>query len=140
MPSDRLIFRSKISVVPVIILAVALGSALILLAINSEWILLCFFTLITAFVVQMFLTTNYRLEGEQLLVRCGFLYRLSIDVRTIRRIEETRNPLSAPALSFDRLEIIYGRYDSVIISPRNKQDFITCLKNIAPEIEVKRNR
>lgn len=43
--------------------------------------------------------------------------------------------LSSPALSLDRLEVFYNKFDSVIISPQNKEDFIVALQNINPAIE-----
>ena len=44
---------------------------------------------------------------------------------------------SAPANSFDRIEIIYNKFDSIIISPENKQQFIESLLVINPDIKVK---
>jgi len=54
--------------------------------------------------------------------------------KDIRKIEETNNPLSAPALSIDRLEIHFNKFDSLLISPKNKKDFIADLQQINPEI------
>lgn len=138
MTTENRIFTSKISWVIVVLLIVISGVSGYWLLLQRSWWGLFIFALVVAFVAQMFLTTNYRIEGDYMIIRCGFLYRLRIDVRTIQRIEETRNPLSAPALSLDRLEIFYGRYDSVLVSPRDKETFITCLQNIAPKIHVKR--
>jgi hypothetical protein len=43
--------------------------------------------------------------------------------------------MSSPALSLDRIEIFYNKFDSVIISPKNKADFVAELKSINPAIE-----
>jgi hypothetical protein len=48
--------------------------------------------------------------------------------------------LSAPATSFDRLEILYNSFDTVIISPKDKSGFITHMKTINPSIEVDEKR
>ena len=45
--------------------------------------------------------------------------------------------ISSPATSIDRLEITYGKYDSVIISPKLKQQFINEITTLNPKVEVK---
>jgi hypothetical protein len=62
---------------------------------------------------------------------------LNIDIHQIKRIEETNSPLSSPAASFDRIEITYNKFDSVIISPKEKLGFIQDILQINPSIEVK---
>src|SRR5690606_15278736 len=52
--------------------------------------------------------TNYTLDDTVLLVRCG-PFSWQVPVAQITRITPTRNPLSSPALSLDRLRIDYGR-------------------------------
>ncbi len=85
----------------------------------------------------MFATTYYAINENNLIVKCGFLFNKTIDINTIKKISETNNPLSSPATSIDRLEITYGKYDSVIISQKQKQDFINDIITLNPNIEVK---
>ena len=54
-----------------------------------------------------------------------------------KKITETNNALSSPATSLDRLEITYGKFDSVIISPKQKQEFINDITTLNPNVEVK---
>ncbi|WP_373886974.1 PH domain-containing protein [Acinetobacter sp. YH16040] len=45
----------------------------------------------------------------------------------MEKIEETSDSLSAPALSLDRIRIEYkkdGIHESIMVSPRNKTEFI----------------
>lgn len=42
-----------------------------------------------------------------------------------------------PAISLDRIEIRCGKFNSVIISPKQKVEFINHLKSINPNIELK---
>ncbi|ENY72205.1 hypothetical protein G114_09454 [Aeromonas diversa CDC 2478-85] len=72
-------------------------------------------------------TTYYRLEGDTLFVSSGPI-RLRIPLREIVNITPTNSPLSSPALSLDRLRIEYGRGKSVMISPRNKEEFVRNLE------------
>jgi membrane protein YdbS with pleckstrin-like domain len=73
------------------------------------------------------LGTRYELTPERLLIRCG-PFRWTVPVREIRAVTPTRNPLSSPALSLDRLRIDYGRGSSVMISPRDKARFLADLE------------
>lgn len=122
-------------VVPLVLI---FGTVLVLI-INEKpnWIAIAILLPVILFVVHMFLTTKYTIEGDKLVIKCGFLYHKTIDINTIRRIAETNNLLSSPATSLDRLEILYGKFDSVLISPRRKAEFINDIKRINPGIEVK---
>ncbi len=121
-------------VVPLVLI---FGTVLVLI-INEKpnWIAIAILLPVILFVVHMFLTTKYTIEGDNLVIKCGFLYHKTIDINTIRRIAETNNLLSSPATSLDRLEILYGKFDSVLISPRRKAEFINDIKRINPGIEV----
>jgi hypothetical protein len=74
----------------------------------------------------LLLGTDYVLDQEHLKIRCG-PFRWSIPVREIRHVEPTRNPLSSPALSLDRLRIEYGNGKSLMISPRDTEQFLADL-------------
>jgi len=91
---------------------------------------------VTVFVVHMFLTTNYTIEGNWLTVRSGFLYKNSIDIRTIHKIKTTSSIQSAPAVSLDRIEITYGKRAYIIISPRFRDAFIADILAVNAEITV----
>lgn len=73
--------------------------------------------------VWIVLSTSYTLTGTQLRVRCG-PFRWTIPLAEIRDVRPTRNPLSSPAPSLDRLRIEYGKRRSVMISPRDKEGFL----------------
>jgi hypothetical protein len=71
--------------------------------------------------------TEYRIGDSALHVRCGpFAWR--VPLREIRAITPTRNPLSSPALSLDRLRIDYGQTRSIMVSPADKERFVTELR------------
>jgi hypothetical protein len=79
--------------------------------------------------------TYYELAGGQLLVRCGpFRTRIALD--QVRSVKPSRSLASAPALSLDRLAIAYGRFGTVLISPRNKAGFIAALRQQAPGVQI----
>lgn len=100
------------------------------------WIILICLIFVVVFFYNI-LSLRYTIENKKLIVTTKIFYHKSIDIKSIRKIEETNTIISAPANSFDRLEIIYNKFDSLIVSPENKQRFIEDLLAIHPEIEVK---
>jgi len=132
------IYKSKIGLELVIPIALILGAVLVLTIIKEpRWIGLAILLPVILFVVHLFLTTNYTIESEELIIKCGFLFNRKIDIKTIKKITETNNPLSSPATSLDRLEINYGKFDSIIISPKHKTEFIDNIIRLNPNVEVK---
>ena len=132
------VYNSKIGLELVIPLVLIFGTVLFL-TLNEEpsWIGILILLPIILFVVHMFLTTNYTIESDELTIKCGFLFNKTIDIKTIKKITETNNPLSSPATSLDRLEINYGEFDTVIISPKRKKEFIENITTLNPNVEVK---
>lgn len=61
---------------------------------------------------------------------------VKIDIHSIKRIYKTNNPLSSPALSLDRIAIVYNKYDEILISPKLKKEFVEELLKINPDIIV----
>ncbi len=90
--------------------------------------------IILIFVVLTTITYTVK-EGELQVRVAGFLYR-RIPVRTIRKIEKTRTILSAPAASLDRIILYYNRWDEIVLSPKDKEQFIADLQEENPSIEV----
>jgi|SRR5690554_534181 hypothetical protein len=89
------------------------------------------------FITYVFTSIKYTIENRIINIKAGFLINENIEISKIKRIEETNNIISSPAASFDRLEIFYNKFDSIIISPSNKSEFISDLTKINPDIEVK---
>ncbi|MDX1766944.1 MAG: PH domain-containing protein [Arenibacter troitsensis] len=87
------------------------------------------------FIGYHFVSTYYEIGNGVLRVKSGFLVNRSIPISSITKLEATKNPISAPATSFDRLEVFYNKYESVIISPKGKHAFIGHLKQLNPQIQ-----
>jgi hypothetical protein len=58
-----------------------------------------------------------------------------IDINEIRAISKTKSIMSSPAPSFDRIELKYGEFNEVIISPKNKFQFAKDLTKINQNIK-----
>ncbi len=66
---------------------------------------------------------EYVLDLDALIVRSGVI-KWRVPYREIERVQTTRNPLSSPAWSLDRLAISYGR-NQIMISPVRQEEFLT---------------
>jgi len=73
------------------------------------------------------ISTRYLMLDDELRVRCG-PWRWSIPIGEITAVKRASNPLASPALSMDRLQIVYGEDLSVLISPEPRADFLRQLE------------
>ncbi len=141
------VFKAKIGwAIFVPVMAVMLGSAIPMVYIaftetDSAAIIKGLSTalllpLVAAGCAHIFLNTRYVIDGDTLIVRSGFWYKKTVAIASIRKVMATRTPVSAPAPSLDRLEIFYHKFDSVIVSPKDKAGFVRELVEINPGIEI----
>jgi hypothetical protein len=79
------------------------------------------------------LSTRYTLTESELRIVSG-PFRWRIPLQEIRSVTPTRNPLSSPALSLDRLRIEYGNGNWIMVSPRDKERF---LKELQTRLGIK---
>ena len=129
-------YPSKISYsLVIIILAIIIGSAIPLVS-PPIWPGLLINIMVLVFISHLLLNTYYVIDGNFLVVKSGFVVNKKIDINTIIIVSETNSIISAPAASFDRLEIVYKQHNSILISPRDKTEFIDHIKRINPKIEI----
>ncbi len=91
-------------------------------------------TVVFAFILHLFLKILYIIDEGKLIIKTGFIRYKPIDIKSIKKMAPTNSIVSSPAPSFDRIEIKYGKYDDIIISPKDKQNFVKHLLKINPEI------
>ncbi|MGC7873270.1 PH domain-containing protein [Desulfosporosinus sp. SYSU MS00001] len=96
------------------------------------------YILIVAFIAWLWFGTGYRLTDDELKIRCGPI-RQTIALNEITEIKGTRNPISSPALSLDRLQIKHGAGKIVIISPQDKEGFINLIVSKYPTVIINGN-
>jgi hypothetical protein len=89
-----------------------------------------------AFTIWVFYTTRYILHDRELMIRAG-PFRWRVPLEGIEKVYPTRNPLSSPACSLDRLRIRYrGSGFGVMISPEDKGAFLRDLVSREPGLEL----
>ena len=89
------------------------------------------------FILYLFINTEYLISGENLNIKSGFLVNENININSIRKLSETNNTISSEAASIDRIEILYNKFDTILVSPKDKYEFIESLTEINKNIEVK---
>jgi hypothetical protein len=85
-------------------------------------------------VLWIWKSTRYVVTDTSLLVRCAFV-RIAVPLAAITRLQRTSTMLSAPALSFDRLEVQHSA-GSVVISPADRDRFVTAITSRNPGVDV----
>ncbi|MCF2487529.1 PH domain-containing protein [Dyadobacter sp. CY347] len=129
-------YKSKIGIelsVPIFGLLAIMGT---FMAVKGIWVGLGIIALVTALIVHLFMTTYYQISRNEIRIKSGFFYDKTIHISSIKKIIQTRNPLSSPALSLDRIELRYNRFDSVMISPEDKEGFVLEVLAVCGGIEV----
>ena len=105
--------------------------------VEGEWLGLLGLAAVVGFILFLSKTTQYIINENQLIVKSTWIVNERIDISKITKVEKSNSILSSPALSLDRLLVRYNKYDEVLISPKEKKEFIDELLKINPTIEIK---
>jgi hypothetical protein len=144
MNTDDLKFSSKVDAwIPAVVLLSVLTTPVIMYLAPAKkpvtpmtWMILAgagAFTL--ALVGWMFATTAYFISGPDLRLKSGPV-RMAIPIDKITRIGRGSWVGSAIALSLSRIEIQYGRFQSIMISPEDPRAFIQAIIARAPHVAI----
>ncbi len=134
-----IVFRSKVDAK---LWAIGLAmSAVALIAIITGprlstgvlWLPVIATVLVAAIVVWVVLSTYYEFKGDALVAHSGpFSWR--IPLKEISAVRESSSVRSGPALSLDRLDIVFGAGRVLLISPEDKTGFLAALRRRAPQL------
>ncbi len=128
-------FVSKVDAwfIPVIVIAIAgMLTAFVAVLVDDTplWLKLAVsFTsvLFCGLLFAVLMGTHYVVANGVLRIVSG-PFRWKITISEIVEITPSRNPVSSPALSLDRLKITYGKHRSVLVSPADKEGFIRAIE------------
>jgi hypothetical protein len=87
------------------------------------------------FLIWMLTTTCYIIDERNLVIQYG-PFKKTVPLESIKRVRRTSNPLSSPALSLKRLEIVYSDHKTVLISPKDREEFMRMLQKRCPNAVV----
>lgn len=128
-------FKSKIDVWLILVLTFTIitssmaAFSIVIGDINPMKFIISVFIFLVGAVLPIWLVlkTRYVVSDNFLKVYCG-PFNWEIIISSISKVTATRNPLSSPALSLDRLEIHYNNGKAIMISPKNKKDFLAAIR------------
>jgi len=83
--------------------------------------------LVILLLFSIFARTHYTVADGDLRIVSG-PFGWTIALSEITSIEPSRNLLSSPALSIDRLKVSYGKRKFVLISPADKAGFLAAVE------------
>ncbi|WP_026908367.1 PH domain-containing protein [Paucisalibacillus globulus] len=92
-------------------------------------------SLIIGMLLWLWFGTGYKIEEGRIKIKYGPFSSI-VKIDQITRMKATKSPLSAPALSIDRIEILHGKYNSAIISPKDVDNFIKILLTKNQDIQI----
>jgi hypothetical protein len=130
MITFRSAFSQRIFIAPAVMIAVAL----IMTLVEKTWIGALFAFLVVSGWLSLYKALSYTITENTLIIRWGLFYRRTIDIRKITKLRKSSNSVTAPALSLNRIGILFG-VGAVLISPQNRETFIKKLREINPRIE-----
>lgn len=142
MPDKEYLFKSKVDawlVVLIVLIGLGSGAIALLEADTGSWITVAVIVVICTAVLSMLYSIRYVVIGTQLQIYYTRTISSSYDLRELKSLRPTHNPLSAPAASLDRLELKFTRYRDILISPKDKAGFIALVKAINPEVRIEGN-
>ena len=90
----------------------------------------------TIFIAIIWFGTKYIISNSTLLIKIWIFTLRKIDIKKIKRIRKSRSIISSPANSLDRIMVTFNKYDEVLISPKNREEFLDSLKSVNPEIDI----
>jgi membrane protein YdbS with pleckstrin-like domain len=77
-------------------------------------------------IASLLARTHYTVDNNTLRIVSG-PFRWTVLINQISSVSASKSPLSAPALSLDRLEIRYGKRRRIVVSPADRKGFLSAI-------------
>ena len=81
---------------------------------------------VVGLMVWLLLGTHYTVDRGVIKIVSG-PFRWKVPIDQITSVTATKNPLSSPALSLDRIIIRYGKRGRIMVSPADKAGFLKAI-------------
>ncbi len=131
------IYHSKKNVIASILIWIIIPLPLVLILVGEinifaftldSIIAMIITSLTSAMFIWIWFSTRYVISESQLKIYCGPMNKV-VNLDSIVSVNMTSSPIAAPALSLDRIRIVYNQHQEVFISPKNKEQFLAELKS-----------
>ena len=125
------VYKSKIDWWLIILILLLIGFSIVKAIIKENYIHSTIYYLLLLLLYFFSKTVRYIIKDDNLII-----WNTIIDIKTIKKIYYTNSLISSPALSINRIAVVYNKYDEVLLSPKEIQNFIDELVKINPDIKV----
>ncbi|MCH5311353.1 MAG: PH domain-containing protein [Prevotella sp.] len=132
----RIVYKSKVSACIYVVYGVSILSMMPIFLIGFSWIAVIITLLLLAVETVAFFGIRYTINENTLEVKMMLFFKKTYSIDDITSISDTDSILSAPAASFDRISIDFKDGTNLVLSPKRKEEFIACLKDINESINV----
>lgn len=103
---------------------------------EPDTVMIIITVLIIILLALLIFGTKYVIDGDELIIYGG-VYKKRIKIAQITSLRPTKNPLSAPAMSLDRIEILFDPHSQItLVSPKDKEMFVKKLLEMNPDIKL----
>lgn len=141
MKNENIIrFKSKIGLEFLLPVCVIMTCLLYVMIVDNNYLGITIISLTFLFALQMLLLTYYviNLDTKLLTIKAGFFYNKTIDIERIISVIPSKDGTNGPASSIDRLAIKYSIDKEILVSPKDKANFIQTLLKLNPNIRIKK--
>ncbi|KAB2331352.1 PH domain-containing protein [Bacillus mesophilum] len=104
---------------------------------NKQWIKVVILCPIGFGLLWIWFNTGYSIKDNILKIQYG-PFKKVIKIEEIQSIRQTTNPFTALSLSINRIEVNYRKYNTIQISPKDMNGFLTQLMKINSGILIKK--
>lgn len=87
------------------------------------------------FCIWMWINTDYIINQSELIIRSG-PFKKTVPLDKITKVMPVKSIASSAAFSLTRLEILYGKWDMVHVSPLEQEKFLNLLKERCPQAKI----
>lgn len=131
-----MIFRSRVSILLVLIIVAALSPGIITSLKDGEIVAALAVAAVGIIILPILFCIRYRIEDDKLYVGEVFRKGEAFDLKKLVSITPTRSMLSAPAASLRRIKLDFGCGKALVISPAEQDLFIDEVLRINPNVKV----
>lgn len=104
---------------------------------NNNWEIAFVPLAIIGAILFLTLTIRYRMDSEFLYIKNSVFGTTKISIKDIYKIEKTSNMISSPAPAISGRVEVYYQSGSIVISPKDFNNFQQELLAVNPDISVK---
>lgn len=108
---------------------------------DRSWVAILVCVAFEVWLIDEMVHTRYVITEEGFLViESGRFFKpVAIEILQIAEVKKSKSLISSPALSTDRLKIVYRKKSfksSMLVSPKSKEEFVRCLLKRNGEIQT----